>query len=283
MKVRKNLDPDKCCAMRCMHPPTKGHKQPDGTELWWCAKHSAQVYTAAQKFNVHLEAHDWNTTLVKHESQEKLAPAAPLGHGQIILSEDQLTELNTIKATVENDLKELSSIELRTPDEITFAEGERKAARQAVKRWEDLRKSVGDYWRKGLEEINGLINPAVHGLKALDQSWSRAINAAKANLAAEANTRSQEALQEAALAAEAGDSVKVHEYVVKASAEIAADDGSKDTYVDNWKFEITDPDKVPREYCCPDVRLIKETVKALRDSCVIPGVRVYNEPYARSK
>lgn len=45
------------------------------------------------------------------------------------------------------------------------------------------------------------------------------------------------------------------------------------------KFEITDPDVVPREFCTPNESLIREAIKAGRDN--IPGVRIYTERKVR--
>jgi hypothetical protein len=48
----------------------------------------------------------------------------------------------------------------------------------------------------------------------------------------------------------------------------------KQTY---WKFEITDPGLVPREYCCPDEKKIGEFVREQKEDAVgkIPGVKAY--------
>lgn len=51
----------------------------------------------------------------------------------------------------------------------------------------------------------------------------------------------------------------------------------------NWKFEIVSPDLVPREYLIPDEKTIGARVKALKDKCQIPGVRVYCEEGAASR
>jgi len=44
-----------------------------------------------------------------------------------------------------------------------------------------------------------------------------------------------------------------------------------------WKFVITDVNKIPREYMVPDEVAIRRVVKALKDKANIPGVRVYSE------
>lgn len=48
---------------------------------------------------------------------------------------------------------------------------------------------------------------------------------------------------------------------------------------DNWKFEVVDVSKLPREYIMPDTKAIGSVVKALKQNASksIPGIRVWNE------
>lgn len=46
---------------------------------------------------------------------------------------------------------------------------------------------------------------------------------------------------------------------------------------DNWKFEIVDATKIPREYCTPDLVKIGGVVRAMKGAITIPGVRAYND------
>jgi hypothetical protein len=49
------------------------------------------------------------------------------------------------------------------------------------------------------------------------------------------------------------------------------------SFRDEVKFEITDPDSVPREFCIPDEKKIRNMVKAMGKSTNIPGVRTWVE------
>jgi hypothetical protein len=52
-------------------------------------------------------------------------------------------------------------------------------------------------------------------------------------------------------------------------------DAGTTTFTKVWTFELTDPAAVPREYCQPVEKLIREAVtKGLRE---IPGVKIYEE------
>jgi hypothetical protein len=44
-----------------------------------------------------------------------------------------------------------------------------------------------------------------------------------------------------------------------------------------WRFEITDPTKIPREYLSVDEKKIGGVVRSLKGDANIPGVRVYSE------
>lgn len=48
-----------------------------------------------------------------------------------------------------------------------------------------------------------------------------------------------------------------------------------------WKFKITNPELIPREYLVPDEQTIGQVVRALKDKTVIPGIQVYPENSAR--
>ena len=50
-----------------------------------------------------------------------------------------------------------------------------------------------------------------------------------------------------------------------------------------WKFEITNPDAIPREYLSIDEQAIGRVVRALKQNCRIPGIRVYSEESFASK
>lgn len=50
------------------------------------------------------------------------------------------------------------------------------------------------------------------------------------------------------------------------------------SFRDEWKFEITDPDAIPREYLCVDEQKLRKVVKALgKAASNIAGIRVYSE------
>lgn len=48
-----------------------------------------------------------------------------------------------------------------------------------------------------------------------------------------------------------------------------------------WKFKITNPELIPREYLIPDEQLLGQLARALKDKMCVPGVQPYSEASAR--
>jgi len=90
--------------------------------------------------------------------------------------------------------------------------------------------------------------------------------------------RMEAAQQEAALNnGEISESVKLVE-VAPEQKPIKTEVGTAGM-VANWKYEITDPTLLPREYMMPDTTLLTNTAKKYHDQKPVPGVKFYNEPY----
>ena len=47
---------------------------------------------------------------------------------------------------------------------------------------------------------------------------------------------------------------------------------------DNWTYEVMDFAALPNEYKMPNTSMLNATAKSVKDSRVIPGLRIYNEP-----
>jgi hypothetical protein len=50
---------------------------------------------------------------------------------------------------------------------------------------------------------------------------------------------------------------------------------AKNIWGTEWDFEITDSDKVPREFCEPDEKRIRQFAKLMKEKAVMPGVRFF--------
>jgi len=47
---------------------------------------------------------------------------------------------------------------------------------------------------------------------------------------------------------------------------------------DNWTYEVMDFAALPNEYKMPNTSMLNATAKSVKDSRVIPGLRIYNDP-----
>ena len=53
------------------------------------------------------------------------------------------------------------------------------------------------------------------------------------------------------------------------------------TFIPKYKFEVTDPDKLPPELLTPDLEAIARKVNAMGEMAKIPGVHVYRDDIVR--
>ena len=53
------------------------------------------------------------------------------------------------------------------------------------------------------------------------------------------------------------------------------------TFIKKYKFEVTDPDKLPPELLTPDLEAIARKVNAMGEMAKIPGVHVYRDDIVR--
>ncbi|MBP1626910.1 MAG: hypothetical protein H6Q00_1385, partial [Holophagaceae bacterium] len=93
-----------------------------------------------------------------------------------------------------------------------------------------------------------------------------------------AEQESEEAAQRAAEQSEAAkQAIRDTRVVLPAAPEVAKVTGSASKTFTAWKYEITDPALVPLKYRPIDEAAIARDVRALKEGCEIPGVRVYSE------
>jgi len=134
-----------------------------------------------------------------------------------------------------------------------------------------------------------LLATIVRRIKDADNSYRRELEAARLKAAAEAQRAQQarhvdNAINQAAKLEEQGEHGKAAEVLQRASdapappVTTAGPPVSKlknSSVTKRWKYEITDPQLVPREYCAPSDKLIKAQVDTFGDKADIPGVRVF--------
>lgn len=161
-------------------------------------------------------------------------------------------------------------------------------------KWEALYRHEADLAHELHKSLMDRINSKRKPLKAAQDDFSRKARdwrrteeeRARAEAAlreAEARKRIEEErlLQASALAARGkaalADAVMERPVEVErlAPAQVAQPSGTSDR--EAWTFEVTDVERIPREYMMPDLVKIGKMVRALKAGCRIEGVRVYDK------
>lgn len=136
---------------------------------------------------------------------------------------------------------------------------------------EEKRKKITKPLDEAKRETQAVFKPVLEALKAIE-------NAFKAKIAGYMQAKQQ--VNVAALqAAAAAPTAMAAAQSMDAYAPVQAPQGVSVRQV--WKFEVTDPDLVPRHLCSPDMKKIAEELGKKTDKYgqpdVIPGVRVFQE------
>ncbi len=176
-------------------------------------------------------------------------------------------------------------------------EADAKAANDDLNVMAELRKAV-DLERKSftiplndhLSAINGAYKLITGPLTEADQITRRLLTAYKVEQqrkAAEAEKLNQDAVDLARRQAEASGTgeftAEITPVPVPFAPKLTKTDQGKSGLVDNWKYRIVDPEKLPREYMVPDDAMLTSIAKKHHDNKQVAGVEFYNEPGLRVK
>jgi len=167
---------------------------------------------------------------------------------------------------------------------IAGAQKKLEAVRMAITRPMDAaKKAVLDFFREPEAKLETAKNTIKRAMIAYDNEQRR-IAEENQRKADEAARKERERLEEKARkAAESGKVEKAAQLEARAQTVVAPvvsrepPKVSGIKYLDQWKFEVTDPAKVPREYLMVDESKIRKVVQALKSDTKIEGVRVWSE------
>ena len=184
------------------------------------------------------------------------------------------------------------------------------------KKLEESRKGLVDPWNEHVKKINGVIKPVIEKFeelaRALDKKTTAYLllvekrkreaaerarqaelaemerkkqEAAKLAMAAESDTQGEVFAEQAANIATEQEALKNAEVVVHKNVK---SETVSTSVVHNWKARVLESPKVPREYCCPDEKLLNKVAKERQKDIEagifrIPGVEFYDEPYSSSR
>jgi hypothetical protein len=209
---------------------------------------------------------------------------------------DLATDPQVLAVTTESTQLEARAAKfvIKSIQQYADAGEELKSIKAAQKRVEDLRTTITKPMNAALKAVNDFFRVPTDRLATAELSLKRAMGVyadeqhrqARAEQAAadERARKERERIEaQAAKAEAAGRTEKAEELQMRAATTVAPiiqREPPKVTGIstrDVWKFEITDPDVVPREYLLVDEVKIRKVVGALKGETKIAGVRVYTE------
>jgi len=186
------------------------------------------------------------------------------------------------------------------PTMYEAAAGELRDIKARAKKVDDLRKSITKPLDDAKKATMDLFRPAVEAYAQAESILKRSMLDYDKKVAAErreqerlareaAEAEQNRLLAEAAEAEKSGDTGKAEELMMHAesvpTAPVVANNAPKASGISktvNWKFEITDANKVPREYLLIDEKKIGQVVRAMKGETNIPGVSAYPEETLRA-
>lgn len=181
-------------------------------------------------------------------------------------------------------------VKIESDEQFSEAARLRKLAKEFVKEVEasyrPLIKKIDESKKAALAEMRAKLAPfeqAATGLTALMEAWQ---DQKDREAAAEAEAARKELEKKAARAEKSGKAEKAEDLreqadLVQAVPEKAQADAA--LVVKVVDFEIEDEGAVPRSFCTPEPKLIREYVRVHGASASIPGVRVFVRNQIRAK
>jgi hypothetical protein len=164
----------------------------------------------------------------------------------------------------------LQSFTISTDEQQEQVAGVLRDVKARYRAIEERRKEITGPLNAALKSVNDLFRPPREKFEALERVLKSKITA-YLDQKARANTAALQAASVASTPEQAQQSLAT-------VAPVAPPEGVSVRHV--WKFEVTDPDAVPRQYCSPDGKKIGAVDPT---TTAIPGVRFFQEPVVSSR
>lgn len=193
-------------------------------------------------------------------------------------------------------LEQVKALSIATQESFDFAGGQLRVWSDSEKKIKTIRLEMTRPFNDGIKKINDFFKrgeDACAEAKRLLSQKMAAYSQEQARIRAEqeaklrdAQRKEAEKLEKKAERLEGSGKIEQAEVARQQAAiaslsqptintEVEKPQGIKKSVV--WKFEITDENLVPREYCSPDSAKIRLQISSLKENCKIAGVRVYSE------
>lgn len=172
--------------------------------------------------------------------------------------------------TSEQALARMQAFQITNDAEQEFAAQLLREIKENHKSLDQQRKKILDPMKEATKQTNELFKPAMETLEQEERILKEKIAAYMLSKEA-ANAVVYQMAAAAATPEQA-------QQAIAAYAPVAPPTGVSVRYV--WRFEVTDPDLVPREYCSPDAKKIGVVDPTATQ---VPGVRFFQEPVVSSR
>ena len=223
--------------------------------------------------------------------KKKLAKVTHLKEAQVQVKDPlDLKKAQRDLAWAEDELKKMKvvsdSLVLKDETTLELAVSLTGQANRLFKKIEDARKAIVKDPNKFVKAVNNLCKKWTPKLKDIENSLKRKIGNYKYQQDLDRNKKikeqneAREDLQEAInkQAEEAGvdaPQIPAMAPVKKVDTIARSDDGTSASITRPWVYEVTDEEAIPRKYCVPNPKKIKDAIKAgIRE---IPGVRIFQD------
>jgi len=207
------------------------------------------------------------------------APTAPTEWGEtIVLPAEQTQDRAQGYANLAQDtLSVLDNFTVESPEDLALLAEVMKQVRDANAEATASRDEVTKPLNAVVKRVRSWFKPGLDSLAAVEARIKQMIREGKLKLDAKADAL----LEEASKARAAGnDEVAALALDARATAEVTSTPGV--VYAEVWKFEITDPMEVPREFLTVAESRIRAHVMREKGNAEIPGVRVFKDVSVRA-
>lgn len=184
---------------------------------------------------------------------------------------DNATELNKIKLEIQDMLDGATNLEVESKDDYEFAMAEMGKCYEKMELVEKLlRPEIDELFKKhraATGEYNSMIKPLREVVGIFKDKTAVFLLKAKAELEKQAKD-AKEKLEAAGIDTE----LITTNTGMNAVKDLANKSGM--SLVEEWGYEITNPELLPREFLMPDLKKIAARVKSMKSEASIPGVLV---------
>ena len=197
----------------------------------------------------------------------------------VLPGDDFRDEMVAETGEAKDALEAFRAFKIATKEDLIFAAEMLAEAKGHYKRIDEKRKEITKPLNDALKATRALFKPALDFYSECETVLKREMAAAHRR----SEQEKREALAEAQVAATEGDEEGVAEALTVMDKAAAFPEADGVQYRSAWKFEITDEDAIPREYCSPNLKLIAGIVAHRKGATEIAGVRVYEDTVVASK